>query len=182
MIRQRLQQHRPDDTEHRTVGADAKGKRRDGQGSKRRRAAALTQGEAEVVANRLECHGGAPGGVSLVEMPGKGPALDKNARAFGGAGNERVADLIAREQRGAPPRVPPRALEAVDEDPIELAAELLPEPAWIGPERQPVNGARKRDRHRFDSGRSRCARATATWSASRRASALATERPCAVMR
>ena len=115
-------------------------------------------------------------------MPRPRPAFLGKTEAFGEAGSHCIGNLKAGDHQRAASRDLLGAPHAVDEDAIQLPGKLAAESPWVGHQREPVDRAGELDRHRFDSGSSRCARAAATWSASRRASARATARPCVVMR
>ena len=119
--------------------------------------------------------------MSCIGVAGPGPPFDLGTRPLCQAGQQCVDHVVAGKQRRARARLLPGLSQALDQDAIQLGAEVAPKAPRVSHERQPVSGARDCDRHRFDSGSSRWARAAATWSARRRASALATDRPCAVI-
>ena len=190
-VRQRLEKYTAHDAEHGAVGADTQRERRNRQRSKHRSPPALTQCVPQVVSNGIERHVIAPSRIPCVEMSWPAepklarrgsegwpcPAFGSQAAPLGNAGRERIGNVVAGERGDAPLRLAAGRRKPLHEDSIQLLSELATEPARIRGQRDPMNRARDLDRHRFDSGRRRWARAAATWSARRRASARATVRP-----
>ena len=109
------------------------------------------------------------------------PAFVAAVSARGEAGEDRVHELGERERQRLGRRSAAR--QPLEKGLVQLGTELSPEPRRIGEKRKTVQCAGgTMTVHRFGSGSRRWARAASTWSASRRASACAVARPCAVIR
>lgn len=114
-------------------------------------------------------------------MARPGPDFAAVSGAFSHTRQQSVDDAEAGQRGGVRSSV--RLFEALLAYACQLVAELVPEPSGIRAEGDAVQ--RVGDAvvsHFLDSGRSRWARAASTWSARRRASALAVVRPWAVIR
>src|SRR5688572_11014705 len=115
-------------------------------------------------------------------MTGPCPEFPQLAATLRDPGGNRVEQAKQRNGRTAASC----AIDARLENPVHFSSELAAEGARVCEQREAVEDPGERiddgHAHRRESGSSRWARAASTWSARRLASALATSRPCAVIR